>query len=134
MAVVLQAAQSYDGPTRIDGTELQQRGDDYLPPGTHVVLENGGILALTDYSSGNPPTAATIDGVEGSGLLNYCGKLTLQGTIAPSVGGTIAIETAGGETTTYDVALGSAARLVKTGAGTAVIARTSAVPRPYMNT
>ena len=94
-AVCLMTAQSYNGPTTIDGTTLQQRGgDNLLPSGTKLVLNNGGKAAFCTYASGyqtdaSKHTAATLGGIEGDGEVRYCTHVTVNGTIAPSKGGTI---------------------------------------------
>ena len=94
-AVCLMRAADYNGPTTVDGTTLQQRGgDNLLPSGTKLVLKNGGIVGFTTYATGyasdpSKHTAATLGGVEGSGELRYCTQVTVNGKIAPSIGGTL---------------------------------------------
>lgn len=94
-AVCLMVAADYNGPTTVDCTTLQQRGgDNLLPSGTKLVLKNGGIAAFCTYSGdyttdSSEHTAATIGGIEGDGTLNYCTHVTVNGKIAPSIGGTI---------------------------------------------
>ncbi len=97
-SVVLYGALDYTGPTvSEDGTNLQLRkGDDQLPSGSHVVLRNGGIVSFCKYDGGtvaanHTRTKATLGGVEGSGTLSYSRNITINGTIAPSIGGTITI-------------------------------------------
>ena len=94
-AVCLMRAADYNGPTTVDGTTLQQRGgDNLLPSGTKLVLKNGGIVGFTTYASGyatdtSKHTEATLGGVEGSGELRYCTQVTVNGKVAPSIGGTL---------------------------------------------
>ena len=89
-AVCLMTAQSYNGPTTIDTTLIQQRGgDNLLPAGTDIVLKNGGELSLWTYGNPAKATAATLGGVSGSGTLKHLGAATFNGTFAPSIGGTI---------------------------------------------
>ena len=94
-AICLMRAADYNGPTTVDGTTLQQRGgDNLLPSGTKLVLKNGGIVGFTTYATGyasdpSKHTAATLGGVEGSGELRYCTHVTVNGKIAPSIGGTL---------------------------------------------
>ena len=94
-AVCLMRAADYNGPTTVDGTTLQQRGgDNLLPSGTKLVLKNGGIVGFTTYATGyasdpSKHTAATLGGVEGSGELRYCTQVTVNGKVAPSIGGTL---------------------------------------------
>ena len=86
----------YNGPTTVDGTTFQQRGgDNLIPSGTALVLKNGGKAAFCTYASGyqsdtSRHTAATLGGIEGDGEVRYCTHVTVSGTIAPSIGGTIA--------------------------------------------
>lgn len=93
-AVILMVPSSYNGPTTVDGAALQQRGgDNLLPSGTKLVLTNGGSVGFCKYDGATQQahtrTEATLGGIEGSGTLNYCGKVTVNGKVAPSVGGTI---------------------------------------------
>ena len=94
-AVCLMKAADYNGPTTVDGTTLQQRGgDNLLPSGTKLVLKNGGVVGFTTYATGyasdpSKHTAATLGGVEGSGELRYCTQVTVNGKVAPSIGGTL---------------------------------------------
>ena len=94
-AVCLMRTADYNGPTTVDGTTLQQRGgDNLLPSGTKLVLKNGGIVGFTTYATGyasdpSKHTAATLGGVEGSGELRYCTQVTVNGKVAPSIGGTL---------------------------------------------
>ncbi len=95
MAVCLMKAADYNGPTTVDGTTFQQRGgDNLIPSGTKLVLKNGGITSFCTYASGyqsdpSKHTAATLGGIEGDGEVRYCTHVTVNGTIAPSIGGTI---------------------------------------------
>ena len=95
MAVCLMKAADYNGPTTVDGTTFQQRGgDNLLPSGTKLILKNGGKAAFCTYASGyqtdaSKHTAATLGGIEGDGEVRYCTHVTVNGTIAPSKGGTI---------------------------------------------
>lgn len=95
MAVCLMTAADYNGPTTVDGTTFQQRGgDNLLPSGTKLVLKNGGIASFCTYASGyqsdtSKHTAATLSGIEGDGEVRYCTHVDVNGTIAPSKGGTI---------------------------------------------
>ena len=94
-AVCLMKAADYNGPTMVDGTTLQQRGgDNLLPSGTTLVLKNGGVAGFTTYATGyatdtSKHTAATLGGIEGSGELRYCTQVTVNGKVAPSIGGTL---------------------------------------------
>ncbi len=94
-AVCLMVAADYNGPTIVDGTTFQQRGgDNLIPSGTKLVLKNGGIASFCTYASGyqsdtSKHTAATLGGIEGDGEVRYCTHVTVNGTIAPSIGGTI---------------------------------------------
>lgn len=99
-AAILMVPCSYNGPTTIDGGALQQRGgDNLLPSGTTLVLSNGGQVGFCKYDgqgstdqekqANHTRTAATLGGIEGSGTLNYCGEVVVNGKIAPSIGGTI---------------------------------------------
>lgn len=91
-AVVIYHPQYYNGPTGVDGTLLQVRGDNLLPSGTPLLLENDGEIAFNLYDNdGNPgtSTAATVGGVAGNGKVRYCSMVAVSGTIAPSIGGTI---------------------------------------------
>ena len=94
-AVCLMTNAVYNGPTTVDGTTFQQRGgDNLLPSGTKLVLKNGGIAAFCTYASGyqsdtSRHTAATLGGIEGDGEVRYCTHVDVNGTIAPSVNGTI---------------------------------------------
>ncbi len=95
MAVCLMTTATYNGPTIVDGTTFQQRGgDNLIPSGTKLVLKNGGIASFCTYASGyqsdpSKHTAATLGGIEGDGEVRYCTHVTVNGTIAPSIGGTI---------------------------------------------
>ena len=95
MAVCLMTTAVYNGPTIVDGTTFQQRGgDNLIPSGTKLVLKNGGIASFCTYASGyqsdpSKHTAATLGGIEGDGEVRYCTHVTVNGTIAPSIGGTI---------------------------------------------
>ncbi len=89
-AVCLMTAMSYNGPTTIDTTLIQQRGgDNFLPAGTDIVLKNGGELSLWTYGNPARATAATLGGVSGTGTLKHLAAATFSGTFAPSIGGTI---------------------------------------------
>ena len=95
MAVCLMKAADYNGPTTVDGTTFQQRGgDNLLPSGTRLVLKNGGIASFCTYAGSyqtdtTKHTAATLGGIEGDGEVRYCTHVTVNGTIAPSIGGAI---------------------------------------------
>ena len=95
MAVCLMKSADYNGPTTVDGTTFQQRGgDNLIPSGTKLVLKNGGKASFCTYASGyqtdaSRHTAATLGGIEGDGEVRYCTHVTVNGTIAPSKGGTI---------------------------------------------
>jgi hypothetical protein len=94
-AVVLMTNMTYNGATTVDYCTLQQRaGDNLLPSGTQLVLKNGGIVGFTKYDSVQTPTAATLGGVSGDGKLAVCSKVTVNGAIAPSIGGTLLFEKA----------------------------------------
>ena len=98
MAVCLMTAANYNGPTIVDGTTFQQRGgDNLLPSGTKLVLKNRGKASFCTYASGyqtdtSKHTAATLGGVEGDGEVRYCTHVTVDGKIAPSIGGTISFQ------------------------------------------
>ena len=95
MAVCLMTAANYNGPTTVDGTTFQQRGgDNLIPSGTKLVLKNGGKASFCTYASGyqtdtSMHTAATLGGIEGDGEVRYCTHVTVNGKIAPSIGGAI---------------------------------------------
>ena len=95
MAVCLMKVADYNGPTTVDGTTFQQRGgDNLLPSGTKLVLKNGGKAAFCTYAGSyqtdaSQHTAATLGGIEGDGEVRYCTHVTVNGTVAPSKGGTI---------------------------------------------
>ena len=95
MAVCLMTTAVYNGPTIVDGTTFQQRGgDNLIPSGTKLVLKNGGKASFCTYAGSyqtdtTKHTAATLGGIEGDGEVRYCTHVTVNGTIAPSIGGTI---------------------------------------------
>jgi hypothetical protein len=81
---------TYNGATTVDGCTLQQRvGDNLLPSGTPVVLKNKGELHTINYETDKSHSAATLGGIAGDGVLRGCSRVTVNGTIAPSIGGTI---------------------------------------------
>ena len=89
-SVVLMTNMTYNGATTVDGCTLQQRvGDNLLPSGTPVVLKNKGELHTINYQTDRSHSAATLGGVAGDGVLRGCSRVTVNGTIAPSIGGTI---------------------------------------------
>lgn len=58
------------------------------------MLKNGGKASFCTYASGyqtdtSKHTAATLGGIEGDGEVRYCTHVTVNGKIAPSIGGTI---------------------------------------------
>ena len=89
-SVCIMVPQSYNGPTTVDRCTLQQRGgDNQLPSGAKLVLMNNGYVIFNKYDSANTPTEATFSGISGDGRLENCTKVSVTGTIAPSIGGTI---------------------------------------------
>ena len=89
-AVCLMTNMTYNGATTVDGCTLQQRvGDNLLPSGTPVVLKNKGELHTINYQTDKSHSAATFGGIEGDGVLRGCSRVTVNGKIAPSIGGTI---------------------------------------------
>lgn len=92
-AVVLMTNMTYNGATTVDGCTLQQRvGDNLLPSGTHVILKNKGELHTINYQTDKSHSAATLGGIEGDGVLRGSSKLDITGDIAPSIGGTIELD------------------------------------------
>ena len=89
-AVCLMTNMTYNGATTIDGCTLQQRtGDNQVPPGTRLVLKNGGEMHMVNYQTDKSHSAATFVGIEGDGVLRGCTKVAATGTFAPSIGGKI---------------------------------------------
>jgi len=89
-SVCLMTNMTYNGATTVDTCTLQQRGGhNELPAGTKLVLKNNGFVIFNKYDSDNTPTAATLGGIEGDGRLTNCQNVTVNGAIAPSIGGTI---------------------------------------------
>ncbi len=89
-SVCLMTNMTYNGATTVDGCTLQQRvGDNLLPSGTPVVLKNKGELHTINYQTDRSHSAATLGGVAGDGVLRGCTCVTVTGTLAPSIGGTI---------------------------------------------
>ena len=89
-SVCLMTNMTYSGATTVDGCTLQQRvGDNLLPSGTPLVLKNRGELHTINYETDRSHSAATLGGVAGDGVLRGCTCVTVTGTLAPSIGGTI---------------------------------------------
>ena len=95
MAVCLMTTANYNGPTVVDGTTFQQRGgDNLIPSGTKLVLKNKGKASFCTYAGSyqtdtSKHTAAALGDIEGDGEVRYCTHVTVDGKIAPSIGGTI---------------------------------------------
>ena len=91
--VILLAANSYAGPTRVDGCNLSARVDNAIPEGSRLVLANGAKVYCYSEDDGRA-TIQRLSTVEGAGEIYNTANLTVSGAIEPSAGGVIAFRDA----------------------------------------
>ena len=89
--LLFKKANTYNGPTQVDGGALFCLVDGALPSGTKVKLANGARVDCYTFDQETPSRSTTnwVSRVEGDGTMEFSSQLHVTNSIAPSTSGTI---------------------------------------------